>query len=168
MSTNTIYPELADSVYIRYAKVPLHIVSGIRVDPHDPKSRVAWILKTDTSNYNLVTKERTFVYEDEVIELYSKLEHDVFLRVNANLIKNGLLKQYDGEASSVDSTNTVSDAELASLVSIRSNQEFEEKISGFDSVHTLTRLKQIAIEAGKSVKRVQLIESRIEAVDGDS
>jgi hypothetical protein len=168
MSINNIYPELEDKVYVRYAKVPIHIVGGTRLDPHDLRSTIPWVLKTEPEDFDAKTKSLTFQYESEVIELYSKRELDTFLRLNANLIKKGLLKEYAGTKDTVSLSNSVSDEELQEVVALRSNQDFMDALSKFDSRQTLLRIKEIATEAGKSVKRIQLIDARIEELHGDS
>jgi septum formation inhibitor MinC len=77
----------------------------------------------------------------------------VFLQKNTNL-KNA---------------ETISDNELENIANIRSNEAFAVEINKLTSPLTLERLKQIATAAGKSVKKIQLIDSRIEALeDGDN
>lgn len=168
MATNNIYHELADKVVKRYAKVPLHIISGVRVDPHNQNAKVVWILKTELENYDFKTKKTNFVYEDEVIELYSQFEADAFVRLNASLFKNGLIKEYHGKQDEVDLSNAIDDTELLRIANLKTISDFESSLEKFSSQLTLERLKQIAIQAGKSVKRIQLIDARIEALNDDS
>lgn len=168
MSKQNIYHELSDKVIRRYAKVPLHMVSGSRIDPYDHKNTVSWILATNTDNYNPSTKESTFNYEDEVIELYSQYEVDAFVRLNKRLIERGLLKVYTGSSGSVDETNTMSDDQLVQILSIRSNEDFASEVTKLSSSFTLVRLKQLAVDLNKSVKRVQLLENRIKQLNDNS
>jgi hypothetical protein len=168
MSKQNIYYELSDKVVRRYAKVPVHLVSGSRIDPYDHKSTVSWLLMTEAVNYNEDTKERTFVYEDEIIELYSQYEADAFVRLNKKLIERGLLKVYTGSGAQVDETNTMSDDELSQILSIRSNEDFTTEVNKLSSSLTLSRLKQLAVDLGKSVKRVQVLESRIKQLNDNS
>ena len=168
MSKQNIYYELSDKVIKRYAKVPVHLVAGVRIDPYDTKNTISWLLMTDASNYDEKTKQRTFVYEDEVIELYSQYEADAFVRLNKKLIERGLLKVYTGSGSSVDETNTMSDDELSQILSIRSNEDFASEVNKLSSSLTLIRLKQLAIDLGKSVKRVQVLEARIKQLNDNN
>jgi hypothetical protein len=168
MSKQNIYYELSDKVVKRYAKVPVHLVAGVRIDPYDTKNTISWLLMTDASNYDEKTKQRTFVYEDEVIELYSQYEADAFVRLNKKLIERGLLKVYTGLGNAVDETNTMSDDELSQILSIRSNEDFASEVNKLSSSLTLIRLKQLAIDLGKSVKRVQVLEARIKQLNDNS
>lgn len=168
MSKQNIYHELADKVVRRYAKVPVHMVSGNRIDPYDHKNTVSWILATDPDNYDMVNKKLKFNYEDEVIELYSQYEADAFVRLNKRLIERGLLKVYTGSGESVDETNTMSDDQLVQILSIRSNDDFALEVTKLSSSFTLVRLKQLAVDLNKSVKRVQLLEDRIKQLNDNS
>jgi hypothetical protein len=162
MSINNIFEDLEDQIVECYAKVPNFMLSGTRLDPHDPKKTIPWIIKTESENFDLKTKTKQFVYEDEVIELYSKLDLSTFLRFNKGLIENGLLKKYEGNKSQVDTSETITDVDLTEIVNIRANDKFIEEVNKLNSVMTLTRLKNIATDSGKSVKKIALIDTRIE------
>lgn len=167
MSTNNIYVGLDSTIYKKYAKVPVHMVGGIRLNPNDLTQKVPWILQTNPMNYDPQTKKVTFDYEDEVLEIYSKKEHDAFLRLNQSLLEQGLLKVFEEEQSQVNVENTIPDSELEKIAGLRST--FNESVDKITSVVTLERLKKIAINSGKSIKKIQYIDARIEALtDGDS
>lgn len=167
MSKNNIFIGLEPSIYKRYAKVPVHMVAGTRLNPHDLSQVIPWLLQTDVENYDIKNKKLTFVYEDEVIELYSKREYDSFIRLNKALLEGGLLKVYEDSASAVNEENTIPDSELEKIAGLRSN--FSEQVDKITSVMTLERLKKLAINSGKSIKKIQYIDSRIEALtDGDN
>jgi hypothetical protein len=145
------------------------MLSGMRPDPYETRKSIPWILQSKDKNYNIKAKHLAFEYEDEVIELYSQFEVDTFKRLNKNLFDQGFFKDYHGEQAPVNTTNTISDNELENIANIRSNEAFAVEINKLTSPLTLERLKQIATAAGKSVKKIQLIDSRIEALeDGDS
>lgn len=168
-STNNIFPELEDKVFKRYSKVPVHILSGLRPDPYETRKTIPWVLQTKEENYDNKQKKLTFDYEDEVIELYSQYEVDTFKRLNKAMFDNGYFKEYLGSQAPVNTTNILSDEELLIIADIRSNETFAHELTKLTSSLTLERLKQIATAAGKSVKKIQLIEARIEALnDGDS
>ena len=164
MSLNNIFPELEDKVYQRYSKVPTHMVAGNRPDPYETRKLIPWVLQTKDENYNIKTKERKFDYEDEVIEFYSKFEADAFKRTNRNLFDSGVLKIYESSQEAVDESNTVPDSDLVLISNMRSNEQFIVEISKFTSTYTLERLKKIATDAGKSIKKIQIIEAQIEAL----
>jgi hypothetical protein len=165
MSKENIYPELADKVVKRYAKVPVHMVSGFRIDPYDTRKQVAWLLATRPENYDVKTKARTFEYEDEVIELYSEFEAEAFIRLNRKLIAQGLLKVYEGVNNQVNEVNTMSDTQVLEIINIRANTDFQNELEKITSPLTLIRMKHMATDAGKSIKRIQMIDSRIEVLD---
>lgn len=168
-STNNIFPELEEKVFKRYSKVPVHILSGMRPDPYETRKSIPWVLQTKDENYNIKEKKLTFEYEDEVIELYSQYEVDTFKRLNKNLFDKGYFKEYNGTQLPVNTTNILSDEELSNIADIRSNEAFAVELNKLTSILTLERLKQLATATGKSVKKIQLIDSRIEALnDGDS
>lgn len=169
MSKENIYPELSGKVVKRYAKVPVHMVAGVRIDPYDSRRQVAWLLETSADNFDVKTKTRTFSYEDEVIELYSDFEAESFVRLNKKLIAAGTLKVYEGTSSQVNEVNTMSDSQLNEIINLRANADFQEQLEKITSALTLVRMKHLATEAGKSIKRIQMIESRIEVLDnGDN
>jgi hypothetical protein len=165
MSLNNIFPELEEKVYQRFSKVPTHMLAGTRPDPYETRKLIPWILQTKETNYVIATKERIFNYEDEVIEFYSKFEADAFKRANRSLFDTGVLKVYEGVQEAVDESNTVADSDLVLISNVRSNEQFVTEISKFTSVYTLQRLKKIATDAGKSIKKIQLIEAQIEALN---
>lgn len=165
MSKENIYPELTDKVVRRYAKVPVHMVSGSRIDPYDARRQIPWILATKPENFDVKSKELTFDYEDEVIELYSDYEADAFVRLNKKLITQGLLKVYEGVNNLVNEVNTMSDSQVNEIINIRANADFQVELDKITSALTLVRMKHLATEAGKSIKRIQMIESRIEVLD---
>lgn len=168
-SKNNIFPDLEHKVFKRFCKVPVHVVAGLRPDPYETRKSIPFILQTHEENYDVKNKRLKFEYEDEVIELYSQFEVDTFKRQNKLLFDKGFLKEYTEVQAEVSTENTVSDVKLEELANIRNNEAFAESLTKITSVLTLERLKQIATAAGKSVKKIQLIDARIEALeDGDS
>jgi hypothetical protein len=168
-SVNNIFPELEGKIFTRYSKVPVHMLAGLRPDPYETRKSIPWVLQTNDKNYDIKEKKLTFEYEDEVIELYSQFEVDTFKRLNKQLFDQGFFKEYIGEQAPVNTVNIVSDNELENIANIRSNEAFALEINRLTSTLTLERLKQISTAAGKSVKKIQLIDSRIEALeDGDN
>jgi len=168
-STNNIFPELEGKIFKRYSKVPVHMLSGSRPDPYETRKSIPWVLQTKDINYDIKTKHLEFDYEDEIIELYSQFEVDTFKRMNKALFDQGFFKEYIGEQVPVNTVNIISDNDLLEIANIRSNEAFAVEINKLTSPLTLERLKQIATAAGKSVKKIHLIDARIEALeDGDN
>jgi hypothetical protein len=168
-STNNIFPELENKIFKRYSKVPVHMISGLRPDPYETRKSIPWVLQTKDENYSIKEKKLIFEYEDEVIELYSQFEVDTFKRLNKSLFDQGFFKEFIGEQAPVNTTNIISDNDLENIANIRSNEAFAVEINKLTSPLTLERLKQIATAAGKSVRKIQLIDARIEALeDGDN
>jgi len=168
-STNNIFPELEGKIFKRYSKVPVYMLSGNRPDPYETRKSIPWVLQTKDINYDIKTKHLEFDYEDEIIELYSQFEVDTFKRMNKALFDQGFFKEYIGEQVPVNTVNIISDNDLLEIANIRSNEAFAVEINKLTSPLTLERLKQIATAAGKSVKKIQLIDARIEALeDGDN
>jgi hypothetical protein len=168
MAKNNIYPSF-DVVYKRYAKVPIHIVAGDRVDPHDATKNVGWTLSTSENSFDFSTKKRSaFVYEDEVIEIYSELEDKLFKRLNKNLFVNGLLKEYNESDLLPDFGNFLSDKEIDDIVESKSVADFQNSLQKLTSEETLKRVRESAIAKNKPIKRIQAIDARIKAVQDDT
>jgi hypothetical protein len=165
MAMNNIYPTVSNEAYKKYAKVPINMLAGLRVDPTDTRVNVGWLLSTDEDNYDLSSNSRkAFVYDDEVIEIYSELEDKMFRRLNKGLFAKGLLKDYHESQLPIDTKNFISDAEITEIVDLRSMTEFMSRLDKFDSLSTLNRIRDFAISENKSVKKVQAIDARIKAV----
>lgn len=165
MANNNIYLELEGNVYKRYEKVPVNIVSGLRANPLDTKLQVGWSLTTSEDDFSFKENRRTaFVYETEVIEIYSELEDKIFRRLNKNLFDKGLLKVHAGLTPEYDFANFITDEQVGEIINIRTMDEFKNKLDTYNSVSTLNRIKDAAVAANKSIKKVQLIDTRIEVV----
>jgi hypothetical protein len=165
MAINNIYPSISTGVYKKYAKVPINMLAGLRSDPLDTKVNVGWVLSTDEKNFDLASNSRTaFVYDDEVIEIYSETEDKIFKRLNKALFSKGLLKDYNEDELPVNLKNFVNDSEIYEIVELRSLAEFNSRLEKFDSVATLQRIREVAVSENKSVKKVQAIDARIKAV----
>lgn len=165
MAMNNIYHMMQESVYKRYTKVPVNLVGGLRLDPTDTRLQIGWVLHTDEADFDYTTKKRTqFVYDNEVIEIYSEAEDKLFRKLNAGLFRAGLLKEFLETEEVVSSPNFVNDSEINRIVEIRSITDFQTELANFDALATLERIKQQLIDQGKSVKKVQLVENRIKEV----
>lgn len=165
MANNNIYVELEGSAYKRYEKVPINIVAGLRANPLDTKLQVGWSLTTSEDDFSVKENKRTaFVYETEVIEIYSEIEDKIFRRLNKSLFDKGLLKVHEGLTPEYDFANFITDEQVGEIINIRTTDEFKNKLDAYNSLSTLNRIKDAAITANKSIKKIQLIENRIEVV----
>lgn len=165
MAVNNIYHMMQENVYKRYTKVPINLVGGLRVDPTDTRLQIGWVLHTDEADFDFTTKKRTqFVYDNEVLEVYSESEDKLFRKLNSGLFRAGLLKEFFETDEVVSSPNFVNDSEIDRIVEIRSLSDFQVALANFDALATLERIKQQLIDQGKSVKKVQLVENRIKEV----
>jgi hypothetical protein len=167
MAKNNIYPAF-DSVYKRYAKVPIHIVAGDRLDPQDNTKTTGWTLSTKEENFDIEKQKRSeFVYEDEVIEVYTAFEDKMFQRMNKSLFSLGLLKEYDQEALPPDMMNFLNDAEILEIVEMKSLAELAKRLQQLTSITTLQRVRELAVSLNKTIKKIQVIDDRIKAVQDD-
>lgn len=163
MAKNNIYLTMSNSVYRRYAKVPINIIAGLRPDPVDLRVQVGWTLSTAEQDYDLAARKRVnFVYENEVIEIYSEAEDKVFRRLNRSLLDSGLLREYIGEQSNEISDNFITDDAVLVLVSMKSNADFKKELQKFTSLVTLARIKERAEEIGVSIAKIRAIEARVQ------
>jgi len=143
MSKNNIYPAF-ETVYKRYAKVPIHIVAGARLDPHDNTKNIGWTLSTREENFDIEKQQRSeFTYEDEVIEVYTALEDKMFQRLNSKLFSLGLLKEYDQEALPPDMANFLTDSEILEIVEFKSLTELAKRLQLLTSLTTLQRIRKV-------------------------
>jgi len=150
MSKNHQFIEFDMQVVERWVKTCAHMVSGKRFNPYKPSETIDWVLRTNPTNFDFskinkaqypdAASKITFVYEDEVLELYSDNEARLFRRLNKGLIERGLLKQYLGSPSQVNINNTVSDQELEEIASITTIAAFKKKLYGLSSAVTVGRL----------------------------
>ena len=167
MSRNNIYPEM-QKVFKRYAKVPVFIVAGLRLDPTDSRTQVGWTLSTSEDSFDFEGKRRTeFVYDDEVIEIYSEEEDKLFKRINKSLFSRGLLKEYNEEDLPPDLTNFMSDADIDEIVDLKTMSEFTKRLDSLTSVPTIKRIHEAALNKNKPIKKIQAIEARLKAVQDD-
>lgn len=162
MSSNHQFVEYGDNVVRRYVKTVPHILSGLRLNPHNPKERMEFLLKTPENNFDFQTRlVKTVDYEEEVLEIYSDTELKVFERLNRSLIESGLLKEYAGEANSVDTTNLLNDDEVNDIAETRQLPVFKSKINKITSVISLKRIRKAIEELNRPVSLVKAVENRI-------
>jgi hypothetical protein len=117
-ASNNIFPQLASKIFARYKKTVPYMLGGRRLDPFkvNENAEMDWILQTDDDNFDFITKQPSgFTYEDEVIELYSEVELQVFKKLNAALFSEGLLQVYQGTQTEVVDNTGIDLDELAKI-----------------------------------------------------
>lgn len=170
MSRNHQFYEFDDQIVERWVKTPAHMVSGKRVNPYKPTEHIDFVLRTHRDNFNYemydqnkfpdVESKRKFVYEDEVLELYSDTEARLFRRLNRNLIERGLLKPYHGSARETDMSNLLSDEEVTEVATIKTLAGFKRRLSEITSTNTLDRI-MVAVRANnRAISFLTAIEDR--------
>jgi hypothetical protein len=166
MSKNHQYYEFEQDIVERWVKTVPHMVSGKRFNPYSPSQTIDFVLKTATNNFNYDKASKsytadtkvTFVYEDEVLELYSDNEARLFKRLNKGLIERGLLKPYVGVASEVDTSNTLSDDEIDTIASMVNLLAFKKRIGSITSMPTLDRLQSALIRLDRKASFVTALQ----------
>lgn len=163
MSKNHQFLEFSENVVKRYAKTVPYVISGYRLNPHNPNERLDFILKTPENNFDFQAKKlKGLDYETEVIELYSTQEANMFLRLNKNAIERGLLKEYDGTPNEVSTENLVNDAEILELASIKAPNSLKSRLKTITSTVVVERILDKAIELGRSVTIIKLLEDKLD------
>lgn len=154
-SMNHQFLEFSDQVIKRYTKALLQPLTGYRLNPRNsvnPNERIEFLLATPEDNVHFIpydqdgngeptkVKQKSFTYEDEVLELYTEQEVRSFERMNRLLIENGLLIEYSDVQSPVNKVNTLSDVELRKIAKIKLLSAFKLRIAELTSVYTLESL----------------------------
>lgn len=170
MSKNHQFYEFDDQIVERWVKTPAHMISGKRVNPYNPVEHIDFVLRTHRDNFDFqqhnqmqypdVDSKRKFVYEDEVLELYTDTEAKLFRRLNRNLIERGLLKPYQGKARDTDMSNLLSDDDVQEIAMIKTLNGFKSKLKAITSVTTLDRI-MVAVKANnRAISFLSAIEAK--------
>lgn len=170
MSKNHQFFEFDTKIVERWVKTVPHMVSGKRFNPYKPDETIDFVLKTDPSNFNydqsskvsFPNSERkvTFAYEDEVLELYSDNEVRLFQRLNRGLIERGLLKRYEGTASSINAINALSDEEVEEIAGLPNLLSYKKRLNEITSVVTIERVMAAVIRADRKASFVTAAQER--------
>ena len=139
-SVHNIYPEFSDQVVERWQKATIHAVAGTRLDPYQTGKRITFLMMSRDENFSVETRVLAFDYDSDVIELYSEREKKLFASLNRDAIQRGLLKPYAGEAPDVDTTNALSDEELADILAIATAKELHARLQTLTAMPPLRRL----------------------------
>jgi hypothetical protein len=171
MSKNHQFIEFDQQVVERWIKTVSHMVSGKRLNPYKPSESIDFVLRTNPTNFDFTKLNKkdfpdssskvTLVYEDEVLELYSDNEARLFRRFNKTLIERGLIRLYDGEASGVDTTNSMSDADLEAIANLSPITAYKKQLYGISSPVTVGRLIAVLARLDKSASYIKAAEEHL-------
>jgi len=153
-SVNNIYLVNVEPPVKRYVKTIPSRVGGIRFDANG-KTEVGFILASD---------ERGFIYDNEVLEIYTEREDRALRQLNKNLFTQGYLKEYTADAPGIDVSNMLSDEEIHEIASMRNIKSLEVRLTELSSPFTLRRVLDTANEIGRPQKTIAVIQARLDAV----
>jgi len=161
-SSNHQFLEYSGNVVARYYKTVPYIVTGLRLNPHNPSERIAFVLQTPEEQFDFDLKERKDIsYNDEVLELYSDTEAKLFERLNASLFENGLLATYTGQTVQINKSNYLTDEEVELIAGTRTVSKLQERLSTITSRATVTRILEAAQEMNRPVRIVTAISDKL-------
>ena len=156
MKSNNNIVFTADEVVARYAKTVNWSISGRRLDPHDHKREIIFILGQRVNN--------EFSYDTDVVELYSLLEVRFFVQSNKYLFEQGLIAEYEEEREKVDFTNMLTDEDVYRIAASKTFTDFLLAAEGITSPITLERIMNAAEELNRPKKLVAQIRLHIDSV----
>lgn len=140
MSKHNQYPAFADKVVARWKKIPVHIISGWRVNPYRPEQTITFVLRSAEENFDFGTGRLTFCYETDVVELYSAEECTLFKNANKTLIESGFLVPMLESPTETRMENALTDEDIAQIVATRRIDEFKTALNRVTSATTLQRI----------------------------
>ncbi len=151
MSLNNIMLTAENDPVQRYATTVRSKISGERLDPLNGRP-ITFILSSSSDD---------FLYEDDVIEIYSDKEHRFFQQANRLFFTNGYLKPYNASAPPLSMANILSDEEVERLASTRTIPAMKKALSLVNSRVSLDRILEMARYIGRPQSVLNLIEDRI-------
>jgi hypothetical protein len=160
MSIHNIYPEFADRVLERWQKAIVGTVAGKRIDPYTENARVDFLLITKEHNFDIATRKVAFVYEDEVIELYTEREVTVFRALNKAAIENGLLKPFEDAPPEVNDTNIYTDAQLLAILNEKNMPTYKGMLKKITAIPVLDRMETLITDDHRQWVLKELIKRR--------
>ena len=140
-SRHNVYPEFSDQIYERWKKTTVHAVAGWRLDPHKPDSRISFVLMSREDDFNFETRHLAFVYESEVVELYSERESRLFTSLNKAAIQSGSLVLHEEKTPDVDTSNALTDHDIAEILAIKAPATLKARLKKITAVAALNRIK---------------------------
>jgi len=170
MSVKHQYIELQDRVFARYVKTAVGSVAGMRIDPHDHKIRIPFLLSTPdeaviyktVEDYAVYDGRGPIIYDKEVLETYSLEEDQIFRRINEPLFREGLLIVYEQERQPLVTRNDLTESEVIKIANVKLPNMFGKQLEGITAQTTLTRIRA-ALDAMGRPKSFYTVLDRHEA-----
>lgn len=150
MSVNNIFLIVVDPPYKRYVKTVPSSIGGIRLNSEG----------TNTTEFVLRSHPDGFVYDDEVLEIYTDREDRFLRQSNKTLFQKGYLKEYIGEQPQLDTSNMLTDSEIEEIASIRNVAVLQKRLNEITSILSMKRILDLATEIGRPAKTLQIIKKR--------
>lgn len=165
-SMNHQFIEYSDQTVKRYIKTVPNIVAGVRLNPHNPQEQISFLLQTSPHDFDF-TQHRVVghTYENDVLELYSDKELKLFLKMNRNLIEQGLIKEYDGNHAETNLSNLLNDEEVKEVAALKPISALTERLSAITSEITLKRILEAAEELNRPHNSIRAIQNRINELE---
>ncbi len=151
-SMNNIFLVNIDPPVKKYVKTIPSKLGGVRFDASG-KNQVGFILQSSPTG--------EFVYDDEVLEIYTDREDRAFRQMNKSLFTQGYLKEYVQEAPELDTANMLTDNEVTEIASMRNIQQLTKRISELTSKFSVQRILDEANTIGRPAKTVAVIQARL-------
>lgn len=137
----------------KFAKAIPSKLAGRRLDPFK-MSEIAFVLESDP--------KEGFLYENDVVEIYSERELRFFLHANRTFIKEGYLKEFHGSPTEADVTNVISDEEIERIAALRTGPMIAKRIGELTSLVAVQRVLDMAQHIGRPASIIKIIEKRIQ------
>jgi hypothetical protein len=151
MSVNNIYLVVPTEPYKKYVKTVPSSIAGKRFNDR-ADAEVGFLLRSVPG---------VFSYDDEVLEVYSDREDRFLKQANKSLFESGMLKEYTGNRSAMDTRNIMSDEDVLEIASLRNVMQLSKKLEDIDSKITAQRILDTAKEIGRPAKTLELIEKKV-------
>lgn len=153
-SQNNIFLVNAATPVRKYVKTVPSRVGGVRFDA-DGKNQTGFILDSDPNG---------FVYDSEVLEIYTEREDRAVRQWNQKLFTNGLLKEYNAEQPQIDLSNMLSDEDVTAIAAMRNLPALQKRLQEITSSITAQRIYDSAVELGRPAKTIASIKERVDAL----
>lgn len=170
MSINHQFVQHSEKTVKKYVRTTNKAVTGFRLDPNRLENRIDWLLASpdnafeviwiDGEEVKVIRKPGMFEYEDEVLELYSQPEVDVFKRLNRGLLERGILVEYEGELPQLDMSKVFTDVNIAEIAATKNILSLRKKLQDITNVETINRILAAAEKLDRPMSVAKAIQDR--------
>lgn len=154
-SVNNIYLVNIEPPVKKYVKTIPSKLGGIRFDARGERE-VGFVLETINPDQ--------FVYDDEVLEVYTEREDRALRQLNRKLFELGYLKEYAQDAPALDTANMLSDEEILEVAKTPNINTLKARLLDFTSAVTVERVLKAAQEVGRPAKTLEVIKQRLDTI----